>query len=408
MKTVTGKILTILLSVFLLAYIGFQIGEYFYEPYRMETVYRYSVQDSVLCDGVFIRSEEVYDAEYEGVFDYVCEDGAMLSSGGEIGRVYLEESDVANIEEAQRIAEEIELLKEAKRRGEGYLSLKGDINKEINEKVREAVNAAESKSAEEAEEIKKELTKLLNVKKVIAGNAEDIEVRISELEVLLEECEDKISEPIKKLKTDKKGYFVSYTDGYESEITFEKIGNYSVKDFEDIAKAQIKKGEAIGKLVTDYEWKYAAIVPSASANKFYEGAELTLDFGIKGLKEIPAEVEKILEDESSENSVVIFSCDYISRELLKLRSHSAEIIFKEINGLRIPEKALRMVNGRSGVYILKKTVVRYKTVEILYKGVGYYVVKWDSYDSEAIQLFDEVFVEGKDLYEGKQVGENRV
>ena len=126
------------------------------------------------------------------------------------------------------------------------------------------------------------------------------------------------------------------------------------------------------------------------------------------LKEIPAKVEKIVQDESSENAVVIFSCDYISGELLKLRSHSAEIIFKQINGLRIPEKALRMVNGQSGVYILKKTVVRYKTVEILYKGVGYYVVKWDSYDSDAIQLFDEVFVEGKDLYEGKQVGENRV
>jgi len=408
MKTVTGKILTILLSVFLLAYIGFQIGEYFYQPYRMETVYRYSVQDSVLCDGVFVRSEEVYDAEYEGILNYVCAEGAMLSSGGEIARVYPEESDIINIEESERIEEEIALLKEAKRKGEGYLSLKGDINKEINEKIREAVSSAESKSAEEAEKIKKELTKLLNIKKVIAGNAEDIDERISELEALLEECEDKISDPLKKLKTSKKGYFVSYTDGYESEVTFENIGNYRVKDFENIAGAEVKNYGAIGKIVTDYRWKYAAIVPGSSVNKFYTGAELNIDFGIKGLKDIPVKVEKIIQDESSENAVVIFECDYISGELLKLRSHSAKIIFKEINGLRIPEKALRMVNGQSGVYILKKTVVRYKTVEILYKGVGYYVVKWNSYDGEAIQLFDEVFVEGKDLYEGKQVGENRV
>ncbi|MBP0989626.1 MAG: hypothetical protein J5874_00390 [Oscillospiraceae bacterium] len=408
MKSKTGKIITILLVLVFLSYAVYQIAVYFYQPYNTEIVYKAEAQDSVFCDGVFIRNEKQYDADYDGVIVYSCEEGEFISSGGEIARVYPSEEDAESISKVKKAEAQIEMLEKAKQKSANYTSLEGEINKEISETVSKIVEAVSRGKKEETEKLKTELEIALNVKASLAGNETVIDEKIEELKKTIKEAEDNVNKYVKKLKTSEKGRFVSFSDGYEQSLTIENSENYGIEDFEAILNSTVKKSNAIGKLITDYEWKYAAIIPYDAADKFVEGKKLKVDFGIEGIDVLDMTVEKIITDEQSEKAAVIFSNNYMYGEIMTRRTHSAKIIFDSISGLRIPEKALRMINGQSGVYILKKTLVRYKTIEILYRGVGYYIVKWDQNDSKSVQLFDEVFLEGKDLYEGKQIGENKI
>ena len=54
-----------------------------------------------------------------------------------------------------------------------------------------------------------------------------------------------------------------------------------------------------------------------------------------------------------------------------------------------------------GVFILDRGSVNFRTIDIVYTGSGYNIVKWNQNSKTAIQLFDEVLIGGTDLYVGK-------
>ena len=159
----------------------------------------------------------------------------------------------------------------------------------------------------------------------------------------------------------------------------------------------------MGKLVKGFTWQYAAVVNAQDLEKFWVDQTLELDFGITDFTEVPATVTEIRTDDSSENGIVFFQCNFASGQLLRLRSHAAQVNFQKYSGLRISKKALRYQNGVEGVYILDREEVVFKTVTVKYEDVDYVICDWDRSNTDAIQLFDNVFVEGTDLYEGKQI-----
>ena len=56
-----------------------------------------------------------------------------------------------------------------------------------------------------------------------------------------------------------------------------------------------------------------------------------------------------------------------------------------------------------GVFILDRNEVKFRAIDIVYSGNGYNIVKWNQGTKNALQLFDEVFVGGNDLYVGKVI-----
>ena len=55
------------------------------------------------------------------------------------------------------------------------------------------------------------------------------------------------------------------------------------------------------------------------------------------------------------------------------------------------------------IFILDRSEVKFRAVEIVYSGSGYHIVRWKQGTKNALQLFDEVFVGGNDLYVGKVI-----
>ena len=56
-----------------------------------------------------------------------------------------------------------------------------------------------------------------------------------------------------------------------------------------------------------------------------------------------------------------------------------------------------------GVFILDRGEVKFRKIEISYEGSGYVIVKWSKGETGSLQLYDEVFTAGSDLYVGKVI-----
>jgi len=145
------------------------------------------------------------------------------------------------------------------------------------------------------------------------------------------------------------------------------------------------------------------VISAEEAGRFSIGDSLNIMIDDVGTDFIPVKVENVVTVEESQEAVVILKCGYMTDQLANLRTAEVEITFGAVSGLRIPNSAIRMVGGVKGVYVLKKQTVKYRPIEVIYERNGFVVVRMNEEDASSLQQFDELFVEGNDLYEGKHI-----
>ena len=125
---------------------------------------------------------------------------------------------------------------------------------------------------------------------------------------------------------------------------------------------------------------------------------------------------KVVSETNSTTAVVVFRVNVLPKEFSYKRFQSAEIVLNSIEGISVPKKALRVVDGVEGVYILVGDVVRFRAVERIAEKDGYYIAHLktnkelfeESVNDEilvkSLSLYDNIIVSGKDLFDGKIVG----
>ena len=62
------------------------------------------------------------------------------------------------------------------------------------------------------------------------------------------------------------------------------------------------------------------------------------------------------------------------------------------------------MDGEQGVYIKYGSTVAFRKVDKLFETDDYIISRPGTADGEYLALYDEIIVEGKDLYEGKELG----
>lgn len=125
-------------------------------------------------------------------------------------------------------------------------------------------------------------------------------------------------------------------------------------------------------------------------------------------------VESLSAPENGQVAAVFSTDRYLARTTL-LRQQTAELIFEEYSGLRLPKQALRMETrsyedeetGETveeqvlGVYALVSGRAEFKRVEVVVEGEDYYVVRAASGGRTALRAGDEIIVQATGLYDGQ-------
>lgn len=307
------------------------------------------------------------------------------------------------MERAAELQKEISHLEEA---SAGVSQLYGSsefINDQIGNSVLTYSYLIASGNYDEFVTTKNNLLLSINKKTTITGGENKFSERIALLKAEYDELQTEInSDEANTVTSPKTGYFISSVDGFENVINKESLFEKSVSEIEKIIDTDvITVDEKIGKIADNYKWFYVISVTPEEAEQFKIGKNVTANFD--GINDsVKLEVYEKIEDETSENVIVVLLCKTFTAEVASIRQINADIIFSTISGLRISSDSVRFdENQQMGVFILDRNEVKFRAIEIVHTGNGYNIVKWNQGTKNALQLFDEVFVGGSDLYAGK-------
>lgn len=388
-----------LLAVAAAFFILHQCISSFYNPVKTESAIYYTAYDGLKITGVVVRNETLVTSN-GGVMHFVTDDGSRVAKNGVIANIYDSESASITLSRMDAVNKKIEDINDLL----SYNNLEAaDLNL-INQKIEQSLNNLIVNSASgnynSYLNYSEALLSAMNRKQAALGSTENFSAQLDTLKAELKVLSSSLPQAKGQITSKQSGYFVSKVDGYEGVLSSEKLQNITPEYLADV-KPQEVDSQAIGKIVSDYEWYIVAKVTINESLNYKEGEELILHTSVKTYPKLPVTVNKINISESSSSAIIIFSCNEMNSELASMRSAPMTVVKKEYSGLKVPKKALRVVDGKRGVYVLTGMQVKFVPVNMLYSNSAFMICEKQSADENVLRLYDEVIVKGKKLYDGK-------
>ncbi len=408
-STVAQRLFLVILILGLLFYGGIQVWRSLSLRYKTETVYSYVVSESSNTRGLLLREEEVLsDRIDDGVAVYLVQDGDNVSIGYPITEIYRSEEDAKNTARLRELTKQKEQLEEAQNPGTTAYLQTDVLNKQIFGELGSIIDAVNAGQMENISEDADDLLVLMNKKEIATGKQKNFDGEIERLEAEMSYYSGRNSREPEVISSSKPGYFIRKIDGFEGAVDFSKLDELTPEDLQqliDTPQPSPEENPYVGKLMTDHNWYYAALVPAEEVGLYQEGAWVTLDFNLSGMGPVDAFVYQINKDPDTGEAVVLFRSDYINEQLVNLRVTPATVNFRSIRGLRVSSSAIQYQGIERGVYVVQGDVMQFKPVTLLYEGNDFVLcLETDlmdpSYETN-LKQYDEVVVEGAQLYDNK-------
>lgn len=416
---------TVVIAIMSLFVVLVAIGQVFFSKkpsHTTEVAYSYDYEVDVPFDGVYMRDETLIYNSGTGVLSFENEDGTKVGKSSVIARRYKSEGDSAYLREIENIERQIAVLENAEKLLGTDSSQLEAISIQINESHSDLVSAVLNRNYSEAGAKQRSLLEAMCKREITLRNSDGYSVKKLELNQEISRLRSLISGSIQDVVAGSAGYFVSDVDGYEGEIGYADIEKMTEEKINEVVENPKKSagGSTIGKLISDYHWRVAAVIGSEEMQNINVGDTVTLRVGSDG-KKFDADV--VSKTPSGEDKVVcVFECDELNSAVARGRTARFKLVINSYGGLRVPRKALRYDdNGERGVFVESGQSLRFKKVEVVYWDDDYVICKQnvikkredtsdndDIYDEEIdnsyLKLYDIIVTEGKELYDGKFIG----
>ena len=295
MEPFIKRIVTVVVSLFLITYVGYQAFQVLYNPVKTETVYSYSVYDTVDAEGLTIRNETKIAGPADGLngfLYYTIENGNRVAKGGEIAEVFPSEADALAQQKLNELNEEIETLKGIQLQGTANRVNLDVIDKQIDQLVGQIAEGVNSASAVGLENWKTRLLALMNKRQITIGTVEDFNARLAALNDAKAELEGAFSKASSSITSPDAGYFVGMVDGYEDTLKVEDALLLTPDKLRTLMENGPSADQSgfVGKVVRNYEWYFACLVPAEEAADIRMEMTPTLLFPFVTNEAVPATV----------------------------------------------------------------------------------------------------------------------
>lgn len=421
----------VVLAFLVLLYVGYQAYQATHQSIRTETAMYGEVSDVLQAQGFILRNETVIDESYSGVLSYRVADGSRVSRGGVIADIFSNESDAASQRELDQLDQEIENLQSLSQTANFYVanpSMLGDQIYSALEGISQLVNENDFSGLNTQ---KGELQNALIRRQLITGeeSAEDYSQRISQLQSQRDTLASQTGSATGSILAPEAGYFISTVDGLENVMDISQVESITVAQAEELLEQQPSSTDAVGKICQDFNW-YAVCVFDEDDMVRFEGVEdVYLDIPFASTEQIPAKVLARNSDGESGKTAVVFQCSTMDADIAAVRNEAIQVTVNTYSGVLVNERAIRFADVEytttdeagntvtqvqknvKGVYVLYGGQLEFVQVFTDQTVNGYAICRTDLTEEEqsmlvtdsTIQLYDQVVVEGTDLYDGKIV-----
>lgn len=398
MDTITGKVLVLILSVFMLVTVFHQFVQIFEDDYTTETATVYSSAEKVTFNGVYVRNETVVSGGKSGVLSYPSSDGSKVAKDSVVAYVYKSANDIYINQQIESLKNEVEILKKEQSPGTTVVAQPEFISSLIDEKYRTITTLAARNDLSSLRSESDDFQMLTGIYQIVIGEETDYNDRIEQLEKQIKLLEAKQNNPIDIITVPNSGYFISYVDGYEDILSTDKISSITADDIKEVIKndgynAAKASKKAVGKIVDDYEWDLVGIVNPKDAS-FNPGKEVKVKLSSTP-DLLTAKIADVIETDDPEECVIVLSCEKLNFNLVQYRTERVEIILDDFNGIKVPREAVRFnKNNEKGVYVLLGQRIAFKKVDVIYE-CDEYLLSAITSDTSYISVYEDIILSGE-------------
>lgn len=411
------KCLLLAVTLGVLAYFGIQGLQYLGDPLTTTLAYNYQVEEGMDLSGYVVRREQVLADETSGLLRLQRSEGEKVGAGGTVALVYADQASLdrqREIDELSGRIEQLQFAQEASLGSEVSLKLDAQIMRSLLD-YRAELAAGRLDNAEEHET---ELKSLVLKRDYTYSDTEDLSGQIAELQSQLKELKAQAASSVRAVKAPVSGVYSAVVDGYETVLTPGLLADMTPSQLNAVQADETLTSQT-GKLILGDSWYYAVTMSADQAKALRDsGGTMTLRFA-KGVEQDQTVTLYAVGPEEQGRVVVTFRGAYNMAQVTLLRRQSAQLIWRTVAGIRVPNEALRAANTKVdqegnrttveslGVYCVVGMEARFKPVEVLYSGDGFVLVRSTAAsDQESLRLRpgDEIIISAKDLYDGKVVG----
>ena len=328
------RITSLLAFIALAAYLSVYIIHRASNPVQTSLTVTATMSDAAPMSGLVIRNELVILSD-EQYINVVASDGAKVAAGETVAVAYSSEEALERASRLDVLDREIQdvtaaLDKTATATGAG------DREKSIYSAITGLSSCLRGGDLSELDSRSSALAGILFPTDQGSTASEDY---LRQLKEEYTELQQTSSGDTTDITVGESGTFSILVDGYEG-VDPEYTRNLSPSELRElIASDRVVDPSAIGKLITSYDWYYAAIAPWDDSKHLREGDWVKLSFGRYFSGELDAQVERVGRAENDEQ-LILFRIERGQGEMLAVRAVSAELVYEEFTGLRVPIKGL--------------------------------------------------------------------
>ena len=393
------KILSAAILLAVVVYFAVQGYHYFSDPINTTFVYASREWDAIETEGYLVREEETFHSPV-ATLHHALHEGEKVGKNQTLAIAFPDSGALNRVErlaELEMQAQQLSFALESFLDGDAALKLDDNIHEDLAALHRaiatgDYTQGEDVRTALKSAVLKRDYT--YTSQEQIEFDLKAVEQKISDEQALLNGTD--ITAP-------QSGVFSAVCDGYEGLLTPALLGEVSPSYLASVRPESVKAN--VGKLIYGDTWYYATVITEQEAQLLEDRATISVQFA-KGFTEpFTMTISHISAPENGKCVLWLSAKEYMAQTTL-LRQQSASLLLHEYEGLRLPDKALRVnAEGKTGVYCVIGARARYKGVAVLFHGDDYVLVQpTDTGDTSMLRQGDQVIVTTAELFDGKVIG----
>ncbi len=395
------KTVKILIAVWFLFMVVVIVANLFGDSVKTEMVQHGEMEKSYSFDAMVIREETVMSANKSGVLESMVEDNEMVRKNKHVASIYESKVDADIKNKLANVNMRIEEITKVREESSNVVSAGFTIEAAIKDKVAELTIALREGNVKKAYSLNSEIH-ILNDKKNVWEKGEEYTDEV--LDGLLKEkaeYEKKLGNAKEDLFSPTSGIYSTNIDGYEQLLNPSAAESMSVDDFNSIKNMKvsaedIKKSGYQCKIMDNFTWSVAFTANKDEISKLKKGSVVYVR-NANSPKDMKAVVSYI-STPTKDKYVVIVTSDIKCDWAMKDRFVKIDLIKNKYSGLKVPANALRVQEGKTGVYVVVDGIVKFKKVKVLYKDSGYAIVEENNASRGGLLLYDEIIISSSNDY----------
>lgn len=397
------KIIAVILSVIVIAYMTYNAFAYTYSPVSTERLTEEaSIEQTFDFKGFVMRDETAINSQSGGTSISLAVDGTRVAKGDCIAISCANNDDASVYTRLKAAKEEYNRLVTLNNQN-GVNELSSEkLNDEIQTAYGDILNKIFQNDFSTVSKSVEEFNNKSATRQIMSEGSIDLSDAITTLKEEIDSLESK-NVKYTEVEAPASGYYINNLDGYETTLNYAEADKLTIEQIEKAVEAEPSEAaSASGKLVSSYLWYLAGVVDTKHTKSFPVGKNIIVNFPDEGLENVSMKVESA--EAVNGKLKVILSSTLMNETLANMRIENVEIVEQSYSGYKIPSNAIRFdKENHSGVYVLRGKIISFIEVEILYSQEEYVIVSASRTGGRGLKLYDDVVIKGRDVYDGKVI-----